>query len=140
MSERELRRAEVLASVFAGRLMMAAHPAEHARQTATLRWVALGILIPNAFSVEAALGRFAGCRYSAIQNNVQTNTYDLQRRGATSSLLSWPRSVGGLHSRQPCGFLRQITIVAWLVSSANVNAAVKNFGRAGKQSESTVSY
>jgi hypothetical protein len=36
-----------------------------------LRWVALGILIPNAFSVEAALGRFVGCRYSAIQNNVQ---------------------------------------------------------------------
>jgi hypothetical protein len=25
-----------------------------------LRWVALGILIPNAFSVEAALGRFVG--------------------------------------------------------------------------------
>ncbi len=55
---------------------MAGHHAEHARQTATLRWVALGILIPNTFFVEAALGRFARCRYSAIQNNVQTNTYD----------------------------------------------------------------
>jgi hypothetical protein len=64
------------------------HHAEHARQTATLRWVALGILIPNAFSVEAALGRFVRCRYSAIQNNVQTNTYDPRRHGATPSLLS----------------------------------------------------
>src|ERR1700738_2297576 len=67
---------------------MAGHHAEHARQTATLRWVALGILIPNTFFVEAALGRFARCRYSAIQNNVQTNTYDPRRHGATPSLLS----------------------------------------------------
>src|SRR5712691_2098528 len=67
---------------------MAGHRPEHARQTATLRWVALGILIPNTFFVEAALGRFARCRYSAIQNNVQTNTYDPRRHGATPSLLS----------------------------------------------------
>src|SRR6266496_1678434 len=39
---------------------MAGHHAEHARQTATLRWVALGILIPNTFFVEAALGRLHG--------------------------------------------------------------------------------
>src|SRR5205823_2120086 len=68
--------------------IMAGHPAEHARQTATLRWVALGILIPNTFFVEAALGRFARCRYSAIQNNVQTNTYDPRRHAATLPLLS----------------------------------------------------
>jgi hypothetical protein len=49
---------------------MAAQPAEHAQQDATLRWVALGTLIPNAFSVEAALRRLVRCRYSAIQNNV----------------------------------------------------------------------
>ena len=71
---------------------MAGHHAEHARQTATLRWVALGILIPNTFFVEAALGRFARCRYSAIQNNVQTNTYDPRRHGATPSLLSCRQS------------------------------------------------
>jgi len=59
-----------------------------ARQTAMLRWVALGILIPKAFSVEAALGCFVWCRYSAIQNNVQTDTYDPRRPGATPSLLS----------------------------------------------------
>src|SRR6202048_3465315 len=67
---------------------MAGHRPEHARQTATLRWAALGTLIPNNFFVEAALGRFARCRYSAIQNNVQTNTYDPRRHGATPSLLS----------------------------------------------------
>jgi hypothetical protein len=71
---------------------MAGHHAGHARQTATLRWVALGILIPNTFFVEAALGRFARCRYSAIQNNVQTNTYDSRRPGATPSLLSCRQS------------------------------------------------
>src|SRR5436309_3487824 len=70
---------------------MAGYHAEHARQTATLRWVALGILIPNTFFVEAALGRFARCRYSAIQNTVQTNTYDPRRHGATPSLLSCRR-------------------------------------------------
>src|SRR5882724_10716713 len=71
---------------------MAGHHAEHARQTATQRWVALGILIPNTFFIEAALGRFARCRYSAIQNNVQTNTYDPRRHGATPSLLSCRQS------------------------------------------------
>src|SRR5882672_6188499 len=75
---------------------MAGHHAEHARQTATLRWVALGILIPNTFFVEAALGRFARCRYSAIQNNVQTNTYDSRRHGATPSLLSCRPSTGAI--------------------------------------------
>src|SRR5712692_10256617 len=84
---------------------MAGHHAEHARQTATLRWVALGILIPNTFFVEAALGRFARCRYSAIQNNVQTNTYDPRRHGATPSLLSCRRSqalVGALVPAWQC--------------------------------------
>src|SRR5262245_29184517 len=38
--------------------------------------MALGTLILNAFSVRAAPGRFIRCRCSAIQNNVQTNTYD----------------------------------------------------------------
>ena len=33
-------------------------------------------LILKAFSVRAAPARFIRCRYSAIQNNVQTNTYD----------------------------------------------------------------
>jgi hypothetical protein len=73
---------------------MAGHHAEHARQTATLRWVALRILIPNTFFVETALGRFARCRYSAIQNNVQTNAYDPQRHGATPSLLSCRPVIG----------------------------------------------
>jgi hypothetical protein len=68
--------------------IMAGHPAEHAPQDATLRWVALGLLIPNAFFVGAALRRFARCRYSAIQNDVQTNTYDPRWHGATPSLLS----------------------------------------------------
>jgi len=80
---------------------MAGHHAEHARQTATLRWVALGILIPNTFFIEAALGRFARCRYSAIQNNVQTNTYDPRRHGATPSLLSCYRSVDDLRPACP---------------------------------------
>src|SRR6266702_1300391 len=54
--------------------------------------MALGTLILKAFSVRAAPGRFIRCRYSAIQNNVQTNTYDPQRPGATPSLLSCRRS------------------------------------------------
>src|SRR6266849_8176104 len=80
---------------------MAGHHAEHARQTATQRWVALGILIPNTFFIEAALGRFVGCRYSAIQNNVQTDTYDPRRHGATPSLLSCRRSVGVFSPARP---------------------------------------
>src|SRR6266851_9499803 len=71
---------------------MAAHPAEHAQQDATLRTMALGPLILNAFSFRAAPGRFIRCRSSAIQNNVQTNTYDPRRHGATPSLLSCRRS------------------------------------------------
>src|SRR5260370_10231978 len=71
---------------------MAGHPAEHAQQDATLRTMALGTLILNAFSVRAAPGRFMRCRCSAIQNNVQTNTYDPQRRRATPSLLSCRQS------------------------------------------------
>src|SRR6266849_8423468 len=67
---------------------MAGHPAEHAQQDATLRTMALGTLILNAFSVRAAPGRFIRCRRSAIQNDMQTNTYDPRRPGATSSLLS----------------------------------------------------
>jgi hypothetical protein len=55
---------------------MAAHPAEHAQQDATLRTMALETLILNAFSVRVAPGRFIRCRCSAIQNNVQANTYD----------------------------------------------------------------
>jgi hypothetical protein len=50
--------------------------------------MALGTLILNAFSVRAAPGHFMRCRCSAIQNNVQTRTYDPQRHGATPSLLS----------------------------------------------------
>ena len=46
---------------------------------ATLRTMALGTLILNAFSVRAAPGRFIQCRCSAIQNNVQTNAYDPRR-------------------------------------------------------------
>jgi hypothetical protein len=46
------------------------------QQDATLRTMALGTLILNAFSVRAAPGRFIRCRRSAIQNNVQTNTFD----------------------------------------------------------------
>src|SRR6266851_504810 len=71
---------------------MAGHPAEHAQQDATLRTMALGTLILNAFSVRAAPGRFMRCRCSAIQNNVQTNTYDPQRPRATPSLLSCRQS------------------------------------------------
>jgi hypothetical protein len=74
--------------------MMAAHPAEHAQQDATLRTTALGTLILNAFSVRAPPCRFIRCRGSAIQNNVQTNTYDSRRHGATPSLLSCRRSSG----------------------------------------------
>src|SRR5438445_6238350 len=72
----------------ASHAFLAGHPAEHAQQDATLRTMALGTLILNAFSVRAAPGRFIRCRCTAIQNNVQTNTYDPRRRGATSSLLS----------------------------------------------------
>ena len=68
--------------------IMAGHRPERARQAATLRWVALGILIPDAFFVEAAPRRFARCRSGATQSNVQTNTYDPRRHGATPSLLS----------------------------------------------------
>src|SRR6266700_5374827 len=60
----------------ASHAIMAAHPAEHAQQDATLRTMAQGMLILNAFPVRAAPGRFIRCRCSAIQNNVQTNTYD----------------------------------------------------------------
>ena len=72
--------------------IMAGHPAEHALQDAAVRTMALGTLILNAFSVRAAPGRFIRCRRSAIQNNVQTNTYDPRRPGATSSLLSCRQS------------------------------------------------
>src|SRR5581483_10886414 len=64
------------------------HPAEPAQHDATRRTMALGTLILNAFSVRAAPGRFIRCRCSAIQNNVQTNTYDPRRPGTTPSLLS----------------------------------------------------
>src|SRR3981081_1250476 len=70
---------------------MAGHPAEHALQDAAVRTMALGTLILNAFSVRAAPGRFIRCRCSAIQNNVQTNTYDSRRHRATPSLLSCRR-------------------------------------------------
>jgi hypothetical protein len=61
-----------------------------ARALTAHRWSGsrLGMLILNAFSVRAAPGHFVRCRCSAIQNNVQTNTYDPQRPGATPSLLS----------------------------------------------------
>ncbi len=80
---------------------MARHPAGHSQQDATLRTMAHGSLISNAFSVRAAPGRFIRCRRSAIQNNVQTNTYDPRRHGATPSLLSCPRSVDGLVLADP---------------------------------------
>ena len=67
---------------------MAGIHAEHAQHDATLRTMALGTLILNAFSVRTAPGRLIRCRGSAIQNNVQTNTYDPRRPGATPSLLS----------------------------------------------------
>ena len=66
---------------------------EHTPQTARLRQMALGILIPNGFFVEAALRGFAPCRYSANQNNVQADTYDPRRPAATPSLLSCRQSV-----------------------------------------------
>src|SRR5437899_10876982 len=72
---------------------MAGHLAESAPQDATLRTMAQGMLILNAFPVRAAPGRFMRCCCSAIQNNVQTNTYDPRRPGATSSLLSCRRAV-----------------------------------------------
>src|SRR6266700_554954 len=53
-----------------------------------LRTMALGTLILNAFSVRTAPGHFMRCRCSAIQINVQTNTYHPRRPRATSSLLS----------------------------------------------------
>src|SRR5690242_16014840 len=67
---------------------MAGRPAEYAQEDATLRTMALGTLILNASLVRAAPGRLIRCRCSAIQNNVQTNTYDPRRPGATPSLLS----------------------------------------------------
>jgi hypothetical protein len=39
--------------------------------------MALGTLILNAFSVRTAPGRLIRCRCSAIQNNLQANTYGL---------------------------------------------------------------
>src|SRR5258708_1512766 len=72
----------------ASHAIMAGHPAEHAQQDATLRTMALGTLILNAFSIRAAPGHFIRCRRSAIQNYAQTSTYDPRRPGATSSLLS----------------------------------------------------
>jgi len=72
-------------------------PCDHGRtssraapQNARLRRVALGILIPNAFFVEAAPRRFVRCRHSAI--HAETDTYDPRRPGATSSLLSCRQS------------------------------------------------
>src|SRR4051812_25627089 len=65
--------------------------AEHAQHDATLRTMALGTLILNAFSVRTAPGRLMRCSCSAIQNNVQTNTCDPRRPGATPSLLSGRR-------------------------------------------------
>jgi len=67
---------------------MAGIHAEPAQHDATLRTMALGTLILNAFSVRTAPGHLIRCRCSAIQNNVQTNTYDPRRPGATPSLLS----------------------------------------------------
>jgi hypothetical protein len=72
----------------ASHAIMAGHPAEHAQQDAMLRTMALGTLILNALSVRAAPGHFMRCRCSAIQNNVQTSTYDPRRPRATPSLLS----------------------------------------------------
>jgi len=70
----------------ASHAFLAGHPAEHAQQDAMLRTMALGTLILNAFSVRAAPGHFMRCRCSAIQINVQTNTYHPRRPRATSSL------------------------------------------------------
>jgi hypothetical protein len=74
-------------------------PCDHGRTScrarATRRYVAndgARNVILNAFSVRAAPGRFIRCRCSAIQNSVQTNTYDPRRPGATQSLLSCRRS------------------------------------------------
>jgi hypothetical protein len=50
--------------------------------------MALGTLILNAFSVRTAPRPLIRCRCSAIQSNVQTNTYDPRRPEATLSLLS----------------------------------------------------
>jgi hypothetical protein len=97
----------------ASHAIMAAHPAEHAQQDATLRTMALGTLILNALSVRAAPGRFIRCRCSAIQTNVQTNTYDPRRPGATWSLLPCrhsPSLAWQSASRRSCAVLRQIAI------------------------------
>src|SRR6266404_5203652 len=58
-------------------------PCDHGRTScrarAANRYAAMGgarDIDSEHFFVEAALGRFARCRYSAIKNNVQTNTYD----------------------------------------------------------------
>jgi hypothetical protein len=49
-----------------------------------LQWLAKRVIA----CVRAAPGRFVRRRCGAIQNNVQTNTYDPRRPGATPSLLS----------------------------------------------------
>src|SRR5882762_4035130 len=93
---------------------MAAHPAEHAQQNATLRTMAIGTLILNAFWVRAAPGRFIRCCCSAIQNNAQTNTYDPRRPGATSSLLSCRRAVArSPHSLTSMVALRGEADISW---------------------------
>ena len=89
----DARTGGTVGSAAASHAIMDGHPAEHAQQDARLRTMALGTLILNAFSVRAAPGRFIRCRCSAIQNNVQTNTYDPRRPQATPSLLSCRRAV-----------------------------------------------
>src|SRR5882724_7602783 len=114
---------------------MAGHPAEYAQGDATLRTMAVGTLILNAFAVRAALGHFIWCRRSAIQNNVQTNTYDPRRHGATPSLLSCRRSIrfpGSRNQAPICPTTRAESaqhaanrkcsrgqIIAWSVRNAN---------------------
>jgi len=64
----------------------------------------------ECFSVRTAPGRLIRCRCSAIQNNVQANTYDLRRPGATPSLLSCrpsPPSLSGLCSAKSDAGRRQ---------------------------------
>jgi len=66
----------------------------HAQQDATLRTMALGTLILNAFSVRAAPGRFIRCRCSPKQ--CADKHLRPRRPGATSSLLSClPNRAGG---------------------------------------------
>ena len=92
------------------------HPAEHAQQDATLRTMALGTLILNAFSVRAAPCRLIRCRCNAVQNNVQTNTYDPRRHGATSSLLSCRRH----QSRQSRGGRQNGWRTSWLTTPGSM--------------------